>query len=75
MEVLYNASTYRDDEGQVVGVVAAARDITARKQAETALADFLATLAVRNASLILHSGLSDTRLREVPHVSQRKSCG
>ena len=34
IEVLYNASTYRDEEGQVIGVFAAARDITARRQAE-----------------------------------------
>jgi len=31
--VLYNASVYRDDAGQVVGVFAAARDITERVQA------------------------------------------
>jgi PAS domain S-box-containing protein len=32
--VLYNASVYRDAAGSVVGVFAAARDITERKQAE-----------------------------------------
>jgi PAS domain S-box-containing protein len=32
--VLYNASVYRDEEGKVLGVFAAARDITERKQAE-----------------------------------------
>lgn len=35
--VLYNASIYRDDSGAVIGVFAAARDISARKQAEDAL--------------------------------------
>src|SRR5579859_2622014 len=40
MEVLYNASTYRDEAGEVVGVFAAARDVTARKQAETELANY-----------------------------------
>ncbi len=35
--VLYNASVYRDEKGAVVGVFAAARDITGRKQAEDAL--------------------------------------
>ncbi|MCX5827175.1 MAG: PAS domain S-box protein [Deltaproteobacteria bacterium] len=35
--VLYNASVYRDEKGQVVGVFAAARDITERKRAEEAL--------------------------------------
>ncbi len=34
--VLYNASLYRDERGEVVGVFAAARDITARKRAEEA---------------------------------------
>jgi PAS domain S-box-containing protein len=33
-DVLYNATVYRDDAGQVRGVFAAARDITDRKQAE-----------------------------------------
>jgi PAS domain S-box-containing protein len=35
--VLYNASVYRDETGRVMGVFAAARDITERKQAEAAL--------------------------------------
>jgi PAS domain S-box-containing protein len=33
MSVLYNASVYRDSGGRVIGVFAAARDITARKHA------------------------------------------
>ncbi len=36
--VLYNASVYRDEAGKVAGVIAAARDITERRTAETALA-------------------------------------
>ncbi len=32
--VLYNAAVYHDEEGKVIGVFAAARDITERKQAE-----------------------------------------
>ena len=36
-DVLYNASIYRDDDGSVLGVFAAARDITARKQLEQQL--------------------------------------
>lgn len=31
-DVLYNASVYKDDKGKVLGVFAAARDITAQKQ-------------------------------------------
>jgi PAS domain S-box-containing protein len=33
IDVLYNASVYKDDKGKVLGVFAAARDITAQKQA------------------------------------------
>jgi len=33
-DVLYNASVYRDEKGNVLGVFAAARDITERKMAE-----------------------------------------
>jgi PAS domain S-box-containing protein len=36
-DVLYNATLYRDERGEVQGIFAAARDITARKQAEDAL--------------------------------------
>jgi PAS domain S-box-containing protein len=32
--VLYNASTYHDDSGKIIGIFAAARDITALKDAE-----------------------------------------
>jgi PAS domain S-box-containing protein len=35
--VLYNASVYRDEAGKVIGVFAAARDITDRKKAEEAV--------------------------------------
>lgn len=37
MEVLYNAAVFKGADGELEGVVAAARDITARKQAESAL--------------------------------------
>jgi PAS domain S-box-containing protein len=37
IDVLYNATVYRNESGEVQGVFAAARDITARKQAEEAL--------------------------------------
>ena len=38
-DVLYNASVYRDEAGQVQGVFAAARDITDRKKLEKQLQD------------------------------------
>ena len=43
-EVLYNASVYRDEQGEVLGVFAAARDITERKKAEEALSSSKAFL-------------------------------
>jgi len=38
VEVLYNASLYKDSGGKVLGVVAAARDVTAQRRAESELA-------------------------------------
>ena len=38
-EVLYNASVYRDAESNVLGVFAAARDVTAQKAAEIEIAE------------------------------------
>ena len=38
-DVLYNASVYKDARGNVLGVFAAARDVTARKRVEEELAD------------------------------------
>lgn len=38
-DVLYNASVYKDAAGNVLGVFAAARDVTAQKQAETEVAE------------------------------------
>jgi len=35
--VMYNASVYRDDAGKIIGLLAAARDISDRRQAERAL--------------------------------------
>jgi PAS domain S-box-containing protein len=40
-DVLYNASVYRDAGGNVLGVFAAARDITAQKQAQVEIAEQL----------------------------------
>ncbi|MFZ3166679.1 MAG: PAS domain S-box protein [Candidatus Methanoperedens sp.] len=38
-DVLYNASVYRDARGDVLGVFAAARDVTAQKEAEKKIAE------------------------------------
>jgi PAS domain S-box-containing protein len=42
--VLYNASVYKDQSGEVVGVFAAARDITERKKAEEELQEYWKSL-------------------------------
>ena len=39
IDVLYNASVYRDVGGDVLGVFAAARDVTAQKRAEAEIAE------------------------------------
>lgn len=51
-DVLYNASIYRDAAGQVLGVFAAARDITERKKAE----DELKQLSLRNRLILDSAG-------------------
>ncbi len=45
--VLYNATVYRDESGEVVGVFAAARDITERKKSEEKLQRLNAELEMR----------------------------
>jgi PAS domain S-box-containing protein len=50
-DVLYNATVYKDEAGQVQGVFAAARDITERKQAEQALRQKMEELHASNNEL------------------------
>ena len=52
--VLYNASVFHDETGEVAGVFAAARDVTERKKSEAALRDSEANL--RKAQGIAHVG-------------------
>lgn len=58
-EVLYNASLYRDEKGQVQGVFAAARDITERKHAEL-IASQLAAIVESSDDAILGLDLEGT---------------
>lgn len=50
-DVLYNASVYRDAGGDVLGVFAAARDVTKQKQAEAQIAEQRASELERLAEL------------------------
>ena len=50
-DVLYNASVYKDARGNVLGVFAAARDVTAQKRAERELAEQRQKELVRLADL------------------------
>jgi PAS domain S-box-containing protein len=50
-EVLYNASVYRDAAGKVLGVFAAARDVTDQNQAQRTIAQQQATALDRLAEL------------------------
>ena len=48
ISVLYNAAVYRDAEGKVAGVLAAARDITEIKRTESEIIGLNRSLAERN---------------------------
>jgi PAS domain S-box-containing protein len=64
--VLYNASVYRDETGQIMGVFAAARDITERKQAEAALRKLASELVMaeererKRIAGVLHDEVAQT---------------
>ena len=60
--VLYNASVYRDENGKVIGVFAAARDITERRQAEHQLSKELARATGLYELYTRSSNLSDREL-------------
>ncbi|HEU4708208.1 MAG TPA: PAS domain S-box protein, partial [Methylophilaceae bacterium] len=51
IDVLYNASVYKDEHGRVLGVVAAARDVTSQKAAEREIQRRTAELQAANQEL------------------------
>jgi len=62
--VLYNASVYKDEFGKVIGVFAAARDITKLKKAENILRSKLEELARSNEELEQFAYISSHDLQE-----------
>jgi PAS domain S-box-containing protein len=62
--VLYNASVYQDESGKVIGVFAAARDITTLKKAEEVLKLNLAELSRSNEELEQFAYISSHDLQE-----------
>jgi PAS domain S-box-containing protein len=60
--VLYNASVYRDESGKVMGVFAAARDITGLKEAEQKLLELNETLENRVAERSVELLATNSRL-------------
>jgi PAS domain S-box-containing protein len=62
-DVLYNASVYQDEQGRVMGVFAAARDVTKRKQAEAEILKLNAELEQRVEARTKALAASQERLR------------
>jgi len=67
--VLYNAAVYRDQTGRVVGVFAAARDITERKRVEMALREAHDTLEQRVAERTAELTRSNRELEQFAYIS------
>ncbi len=68
-DVLYNASVYRDVAGKVLGVFAAARDVTERKRAEEALKELNATLEHRVHERTEELARSNAELEQFAYVA------
>jgi len=83
--VFYNASVYKDGAGKVVGVFAAARDVTERKQAEKELSEKTKALEELNTALkvlidhykndqkeLEERIVSNIRVRIIPYLEKLK---
>jgi PAS domain S-box-containing protein len=77
IDVLYNASVYKDEKGNVLGVFAAARDVTAKKAEELSIANQelilqnnekekqAAVLEIANTELIFQNKEKENRAAEL----------
>ncbi|MDD1775716.1 MAG: PAS domain S-box protein, partial [Methanobacterium sp.] len=74
MPVLYNASVYKDEKGLVIGVFAAARDISQLKKAEAKLKTHMENLEIiikkrtaelTNANLLLKAEIKERKRMEI----------
>ncbi len=66
IQVSYNATVYYDEQGSVIGVFAAARDISERKQAEQAIHQHVAEL-----EMLHQSGLALGQLLTPKEIAQK----
>jgi PAS domain S-box-containing protein len=67
--VIYNASVYRDNKGEVIGILAAARDITERKMAEQELKRLNIELTQRSEKLALANSELEAQKTELSSQS------
>jgi PAS domain S-box-containing protein len=81
-DVLYNASIYRDEHSTVLGVFAAARDVTAQKRAEAQIGEQRAKELERLAELERFQQLTMGRelrmielKQEIEDLKKRVACG
>ena len=72
-DVLYNAGVYRDEQGHVLGVFAAARDITERKQAAATLRQLNEQLEQRVRERTAQLEAANQQLRQ--EMAERKQAG
>jgi two-component system, chemotaxis family, sensor kinase Cph1 len=67
--VLYNASVYKDEFGEVIGVFAAARDITERKEAEKNLKEYWESLEEQVKQRTEELAKSNADLKQFAYVA------